>query len=397
MAQTLKFGNGTWATKKGSTLAFNDEDGNYKPLPFATTRATSATRVNKEGLIEVVEGDRPRIDYTDSAKGVLLLEPQRTNAITYSENLNGTGWNVYGANGGTCARTLNYGISPSGKQDSTRVVFSEALVALYMSTNITGDASATMYVKGVSGEVIGFGYGASVSSGSEFTFNGEWQRLEYNGTSANSILSINTWSTTRTARDFEIYGVQMEEGSYPTSYIPTQGASATRLADTASGSGNSEVFNDSEGVLMLEISRLNEAQVSSDIISINDGSLANYITLYYDSSGVTYTIFGSTERSGNFSMSSENQSNFNKIALKYKTQNISLFVNGFEVDTNSGTLGLSGLNSLEFNHGNDAFDFYGSTKQIQYYNTVLTDAELETLTSYSSLSELVTELNLNTL
>ena len=397
MAQTLKFGNGTWATKKGSTLAFNDEDGNYKPLPFATTRATSATRVNKEGLIEVVEGDRPRIDYTDSAKGALLLEPQRTNAITYSENLNGTGWNVYGANGGTCARTLNYGISPSGKQDSTRVVFSEALVALYMSTNITGDASATMYVKGVSGEVIGFGYGASVSSGSEFTFNGEWQRLEYNGTSANSILSINTWSTTRTARDFEIYGVQMEEGSYPTSYIPTQGASATRLADTASGSGNSEVFNDSEGVLMLEISRLNEAQVSSDIISINDGSLANYITLYYDSSGVTYTIFGSTERSGNFSMSSENQSNFNKIALKYKTQNISLFVNGFEVDTNSGTLGLSGLNSLEFNHGNDAFDFYGSTKQIQYYNTVLTDAELETLTSYSSLSELVTELNLNTL
>ena len=397
MAQTLKFGNGTWATKKGSTLAFNDEDGNYKPLPFATTRATSATRVNKEGLIEVVEGDRPRIDYTDSAKGVLLLEPQRTNAITYSENLNGTGWNVYGANGGTCARTLNYGISPSGKQDSTRVVFSEALVALYMSTNITGDASATMYVKGVSGEVVGFGWGVSVASGSEFTFNGEWQRLEYNGTSANSTLSINTWSTTRTARDFEIYGVQMEVGSYPTSYIPTQGASATRLADTASGSGNSEVFNDSEGVLMLEISRLNEAQVSSDIISINDGSLANYITLYYDSSGVTYTIFGSTERSGNFSMSSENQSNFNKIALKYKTQNISLFVNGFEVDTNSGTLGLSGLNSLEFNHGNDAFDFYGSTKQIQYYNTVLTDAELETLTSYSSLSELVTELNLNTL
>ena len=25
MAQTLKFGNGTWATKKGSTLAFNDQ------------------------------------------------------------------------------------------------------------------------------------------------------------------------------------------------------------------------------------------------------------------------------------------------------------------------------------------------------------------------------------
>ena len=76
MAQTLKFGNGTWATKKGSTLAYNDQNNRYKPLPFTTTRASGATRVNKQGLIEVVENDRPRIDYTDSADGVLLLEPQ---------------------------------------------------------------------------------------------------------------------------------------------------------------------------------------------------------------------------------------------------------------------------------------------------------------------------------
>ena len=37
MAQTLKFGNGTWATKKGSILAHNDEGGNFKPLPFTYT------------------------------------------------------------------------------------------------------------------------------------------------------------------------------------------------------------------------------------------------------------------------------------------------------------------------------------------------------------------------
>ena len=64
MAQKLKFGNGTFATKKGSTLAYNDEGGNFKPLPFTTTRASGATIVNKEGLIEVVSNDVPRIDYT---------------------------------------------------------------------------------------------------------------------------------------------------------------------------------------------------------------------------------------------------------------------------------------------------------------------------------------------
>ena len=45
---TLKFGNGTWATKKGSTLAYNDENNNFKPLPFTTTeRASSGTTVNQ--------------------------------------------------------------------------------------------------------------------------------------------------------------------------------------------------------------------------------------------------------------------------------------------------------------------------------------------------------------
>ena len=398
MAQTLKFGNGTWATKKGSTLAFNDEDGNYKPLPFTTTRATSATRVNKEGLIEVVEGDRPRIDYTDSAKGVLLLEPQRTNAITYSENLNGTGWNVYGANGGTCARTLNYGISPSGKQDSTRVVFSEALVALYMSTNITGDASATMYVKGVSGEVIGFGYGASVSSGSEFTFNGEWQRLEYNGTSANSILSINTWSTTRTARDFEIYGVQMEVGSYPTSYIPTQGASATRLADTASGSGNSEVFNDSEGVLFADIAALaNDGTWRG--FGISDGSKSNRIIFWYrpTDNAIEFSLSKSSVSQSSLNISINDVKENIKILVKYKVNDISIWLNGFKVFTDTTAQMPLNLSELAFDNGNGVENFYGKTKEIGYYNTVLTDAELETLTSYRSLSELVTELNLNTL
>ena len=97
MSQTLKFGNKTWATKVGSTLAYNDENGNYKPLPFAFTRSTSATRVNKEGLIEVVTNDRPRIDYTDTSDGVLLLENAATNLVTYSEDFSQSYWPVVGS------------------------------------------------------------------------------------------------------------------------------------------------------------------------------------------------------------------------------------------------------------------------------------------------------------
>ena len=50
-----------------------------------------------------------------------------------------------------------------------------------------------------------------------------------------------------------LWGAQLEAGSYETSYIPTNGSSVQREADVANGSGNSEVFNDSEGVLFADI------------------------------------------------------------------------------------------------------------------------------------------------
>ena len=93
MAQTYKFGkDGTWATKKGSTLAYSDTNNAFKPLPFSFERNSIATRVNKEGLIEVVGNDIPRIDYTDSTEGALLLENSSTNLIEYSEAFDNSYW-----------------------------------------------------------------------------------------------------------------------------------------------------------------------------------------------------------------------------------------------------------------------------------------------------------------
>ena len=87
----------------------------------------------------------------------------------------------------------------------------------------------------------------------------------------------------------------------------------------------------------------------------------------------------------------------NKFAIKYKVNDVSFWVNGFEIDTDIVATMPSNLSELAFDDGSGANDFYGKTKELAYYDTALTDAELETLTSYSSLSELVTELNLNTL
>ncbi len=190
-----------------------------------------------------------------------------------------------------------------------------------------------------------------------------------------------------------LWGFQTEIGqSYPTSYIPTNGSTATRLADTASGSGNSEVFNDSEGVLFADIQGLNELYRLG--ISEN-ASTSNRILIGQSSSALSYIVTSGSTTVVNNNVSGYGLNEKLKIAAKYKQNDFAFWVNGFEVITVSSGNTPTNLNSLDLK--GQGFDFYGKTKEIAYYDTALTDAELETLTSYRSLNELATELNLNTL
>ena len=84
-------------------------------MPFSVIRDSIATRVNKGGLIEVVGHDKLRIDYKDSTKGVALLEPARTNVLTYSEDF--SQWIPIG----TPTIDLNNIVSPDGNLNGTKI------------------------------------------------------------------------------------------------------------------------------------------------------------------------------------------------------------------------------------------------------------------------------------
>jgi len=398
MANTLKFGNGKWATKKGSTLAYNDENNNYKPLPFTTTRNSIATRVNKEGLIEVVGNDVPRIDYTDSADGVLLLENSATNLIPYSEDFENSDWTK---NAGTTI-TNNYAISPDGTLNASR----------YLGTGTSGlgdkftlsatDNTISFWVKSNNG-VNQFCtlLGDSNQRSEDLLVTTEWTRISYTFTASG--LSDKTNGIFRDLNDNDIdiliYGAQLEQGSYATSYIPTNGSTATRLADTANGSGNSEVFNDSEGVLFADISAFVGAGGGTRRIEVSNAVAASqYVRLQIaNGDGSLYGIVNNGTQQFLFNATSFNATLSNKISLKYKQNDFSLFLNGFEVgSSNVGNTFANGI-LTQANFSSTLSEFYGKTKELGYYDTALTDLELETLTSYRSLNELVTELNLNTL
>ena len=350
----------------------------YSVLPtngdgdFDFSRGSNATRVNKDGLIETVTGDTPRLDYSDSSCPSLLLEPQRTNLITYSEDF--SNWIS-----GSTYTTQGYAISPDGTQNASRLLFTGSGQNIYIATSATGDVVGSIYVKGTLGETIQLFVGGGET---QFTLNGYWQRIVVEKTSStNGFINVNT-NGGSTARDLLVWGAQLEEGSYATSYIPTNGATATRLADVCNGAGNADTFNDSEGVLYAEISALTLSDGSRGI-EISDGNTNRVIIQYNPSGGLQVYVIVNGVQTYTFAYTTLIMQ-FKKIALKYKENDFALWVDGFEADSsNSGSVfGANTLTQLDFLKAvNSSLNFYGNIKQIQYFNTALTDEELKELTS----------------
>ena len=403
MAHKLKFGNGVWANQEGSTLAYNDENENYKPLPFKVTRGSIGTRVNKQGLVEVVGHDQLRIDYTDSDKGVALLEPSRTNLITYSEDF--SEWDLY--SGGIASIVPNYSNSPEGIQNAYKVNFvvqSDSDLALNDSFSVTGGNTYTgsLYIKGEGNDVgnditikIKRTNGDLVQSIITPTLTADWQRVDFQITMAANNTQARMYISSNDATSCLIYGAQLEAGSFATSYIPTSGSAVTRQADAVNSCGNSEVFNDSEGVLSVNISALTQ-DTSDRYIAISDGTTSNRIRFGYTTpvNSVRLLVVASSSQV-DFTRQLTNISLYNKFAIKYKQNDFSLWANGFEIGVDTSGNTPSGLSEIDFDNAGGGADFYGKTKEVGYYDTAMTDSELEYITSYRSWESMVNEMNLN--
>ena len=393
MAKTFKFGeNGKWATKTGSSLAYNDQNGNFKPAPFSVTRGSIATRVNKQGLIEVVGHDKLRIDYKDSSKGVALLEPARSNVLTYSEDF--SQWLPIG----TPTIDLNNIVSPDGNLNGTKITRGSNPTPLRLGTpNILNNAHTfTLYAKKGNYDKLGLDIGDEEEL--RFILTDEWQRFEVTSTPTTYNHVDITLPLSSSGDYIYIYGAQLEAGSYATSYIPTSGQSGgvPRAADVANGAGNAQVFNDSEGVLFANM--FIEDNIEDNVnISVSGGvHEENTFKFIYLSSTNDFRVelnrSSISETTVDYSNLSLGQ--YNKIASSFNASTLKLYVNGFEINSTPTNALPSGLNQMNFDRADGVAPFYGKAKEIGVYDAVLTDAELEALTSYTSFTNMANGLNL---
>jgi hypothetical protein len=385
MANTLKFGNGQWATKVGSTLAYNDENGNFKPLPFNFTRSTGGTRVNKDGLIEMVTNNKPRIDFLNDSNGALLLEPQRSNLITYSEDYSQSEWTNVSYTKDASITYNSASVAPDGTlgvyQYECTVSGTNSQLGAVRAISYGVAYSNSVYLRRITGSGIvklrGVNNG-EIDVTSELTSS--WKRFEITQTSnsTNGRFYINALVS---GDVIEVWGAQLEAGSYATSYIPTQGAISTKVADVCSQTPQVGVIGQTEGVIYLQVGLINNnnsTNATKWFMEIRKDA-NNSFGIGSGGADVAPTIRFVTKISGVASTDAEPAGFSNsKIAIQYTSSNFKIYQNGSLKATINKNIG--NYSEIEFMQG-AAVDLKMPIKDFRVYNTVLTDAELIALTT----------------
>ena len=377
---------------------------------FRFSRSGTATRINSQGLIEEVGDGVSRLNYP-MIDGVVkgcphhILEPQRINLLPYSQDFSNAAWSksnvtiisnsIISPDGSLNANELqvtssggNIYDNVGGSGDGVFSVFAKYKDVQYIRLRSTGSYAFFDIKNGVLGSTIN-----TIDTKIEKYPNG-WYKCSVIGNNTNSLAQIFVSSDNVNVGLGNVYlwGADFQNGSYPTSYIPTNGTTVTRQAETANDSGDAATFNDSEGVLMAEVSALvNNGESRRISISHSADDTSNRITLEVDETTSTIKAFMSSGNVtvGSITVNNINQTNNNKIALLYKENTFEMHINGFLLGSDYTIASLPiELSRLQLEGANGSNDFYGKTKQVQYYNSALTESELSQLTSWTSFTDM---------
>jgi hypothetical protein len=310
------------AVKAGKLYSIKPTDG---AGDLDVVRATTATRVNSDGLIESVANNVPRLDYTNGSCPSILVEPQRTNLVFPSAT----------------ATT------------QTRTVTAVAHTLSFYGTGtvvLSGVAIATLSGTGANNRVT----------------------LTFTPTAGSLILTI-----TGSVTDW-----QLEAGSNATSYIPTLASAVTRNADVISKTGISDLIGQSEGTLYFEFAGPPQSNV---YYSLGTNVLSNTILVGLNPNAqINARIFAPFPTTpiniGSFAYIAGQRY---KVAFAYNSTQCAIAVNG-ALQTTSGFAGFAAgtLSRLGIDNSVSGSQvLLGDHHQVAIFTTRLSNTELIQLTT----------------
>ena len=359
----------------------------------------------------------PRLDYSDSSCPALLLEPQRTNLVTQSEY---TG----GYSGFNSTQDFNAAISPEKVQNAVKIIATTHNTQHNRFTAFSASGSYSFSVFAKAGEyefaqLYGGGNQGSrfsvvvnLSDGSIDTYDNittsqidvqdygdGWYRIVVNGfNNTHTFIAIAPIKESGLSRDanYDIdyagdgtsgvyfYGLQVEAGSYATSYIPCMGVSATRAKEGAQVTSVSDLIGQTQGTLFAEVDSFGVGESANRILCISNGTSAERVIMLTRSNGFRFIVTNSSVNGVDYT-NYTTTNGVHKLAMTYDANEVRIFVDGAKVTTDSSVTLPSLLNSVHIGKVEitDSYNnnFGGSAKQALVFKTALTDAECITLTT----------------
>ena len=387
------------------------------------TRSTSAMYMGPNGFLQTAAINQPRFDYSNyvnfngTCSGILIEEP-RTNLITYSNP------NIW-ASGGVTA-TTNAGLAPDGTNTAVLLTVKATNSAnshynAGFNVTSTNTYTASIYAKantisgwfafilysgtgngarawfnvatGIIGTVQNDGLGTGANASIQALPNG-WYRCSLtttsNGSSGTLMWEIDESNANQiyqnggtAGQSIYFWGAQFELGAFPTSLIPTAGATAFRTADSAvlTNTNFSSWYTQSQGTFLLSFARTPATNGNySRLLPINGGGSIDFMEL----DALTPTVVGIYGQGITFfgpgfsNINTLNGSTVNA-ATSYTSNIMKISANG--AAPQSTPYGVTAV-ATSISLGSPTGNFYnGYIKQLTFFPTFLSNTSLQQITS----------------